>query len=104
MNIKGMIFDLDGTLVDTLDDLTDSMNAALAQLGRPQHSPAQCRTMIGYGLRRFAEGALGSEHMELTDELVARMVTHYRDHCLLKTTAYDGMKEAVTVLSPELHA
>lgn len=96
--MKGVIFDLDGTLVDTLDDLTDSMNAALAQLGRPARSPAECRAMIGHGLHTFAERALGEGHTHLTDALVTRMVEYYRDHCLLKTTAYDGMTEAITAL------
>jgi phosphoglycolate phosphatase len=96
--IKGVIFDLDGTLVDTLDDLTDSMNAALTQLGRPARSPQECRAMIGHGLRKFAERALGEGHTHLTDALVERMVDDYRDHCLLKTTTYDGMKEAIAAL------
>lgn len=98
MTIKGIIFDLDGTLVDTLDDLTDSMNAALAQLGRSARSAAECREMIGHGLRTFAERALGDGQSHLTDDLVTRMVDYYRDHCLLKTTAYDGMKEVLAVL------
>ena len=99
MAIQGIIFDLDGTLVDTLADLTDSMNAALMQLGRPGRSSEECREMIGYGLRKFAEYALGPEHAELTDELVGRMAAYYLDHCLLKTTAYDGMNETIETLS-----
>lgn len=98
MTIKGIIFDLDGTLVDTLDDLTDSMNAALTQVGRPARSSDECRAMIGHGLPVFAERALGAGHSHLTDALVTRMVDYYRDHCLLKTTAYDGMKEAIEAL------
>ncbi|MDH4203737.1 MAG: HAD family hydrolase [Phycisphaerae bacterium] len=98
MNIKGIIFDLDGTLVNTLDDLTDSMNAALTQLGRPARSPEECRAMIGHGLHTFAERALGKEQIHLTDTLAERMVDYYRDHCLLKTTAYDGMEELIAAL------
>jgi phosphoglycolate phosphatase len=98
LNIKGLIFDLDGTLVDTLDDLTDSMNAALTQVGRPARSADECRAMVGYGLPVFAERALGAEHSHRTDALLTRMVDYYRDHCLLKTTVYDGIKEAIAVL------
>ena len=98
MTIKGIIFDLDGTLVDTLDDLTDSMNAALTQLARPARSADQCREMIGHGLRTFAERALGEGQGHLTDLLVTRMVDYYCDHCLLETTAYAGMTEAVAAL------
>jgi len=96
--IKGIIFDLDGTLVDTLDDLTDSMNAALAQVGRPARSAAECRQMIGHGLPAFAERALGAGYSHLTNALLTRMVDYYRDHCRLKTTAYDGMQEAMAAL------
>lgn len=99
LHIKGIIFDLDGTLVDTLGDLTDSMNAALAQLGRPGHSPDEYRSMVGYGLRRFAEAALGPEYVGLADELVKRMAAYYLNHCLIKTTPYDGMKETINALT-----
>jgi phosphoglycolate phosphatase len=75
------------------------MNAALAQLGRPQRTPAECRAMIGYGLHQFAEAALGPEHVDLTDVLVRRMVAYYLDHCLLKTTAYGGMNDTIETLS-----
>ena len=95
---KGIIFDLDGTLVDTLDDLTDSMNAALAQLGRPVCLRQQCRTMIGNGLHKFAERALGLKDVQLADELFMRMVDHYKVHCLLKTTVYPGVKDAINPL------
>ena len=98
MITKGIIFDLDGTLVDTLDDLTDSMNAALMQLGRPVRSQDECRAMIGHGLHKFAEGALGAEHVQLADALMTRMVDYYKDHCLLKTTVYPGVEEAIETL------
>ncbi len=98
MVTKGIIFDLDGTLVDTLDDLTNSMNAALAQLGRPMQSRNQCRAMIGHGLHQFAERALGGEHVQLADELVLRVVDYYKDHCLLKTAPYPGMEELIQTL------
>ena len=96
---KGILFDLDGTLVDTLDDLTDSMNAALAQLSRPERSPNQCREMIGHGLNKFSERALGDEYIQLAGELLTRMVDYYKDHCLLKTTVYPGMKDVIATLS-----
>lgn len=101
LGIQGIIFDLDGTLVDTLDDLTDSMNAALSQVGRPARTPGECRQMIGHGLRRFAELALGTGCLELTDALIERMVSHYRSHCLRKTTAYPGMQETVNRLAAQ---
>jgi len=94
-----LIFDLDGTLVNTLDDLTDSMNTALGQLGRPVRSRDECRAMIGHGLRKFAQEALGQEHIQLTDELMMRMVDYYGGHCLLKTTVYPGLGDVIAALS-----
>ncbi|MBN1981261.1 MAG: HAD family hydrolase [Chitinivibrionales bacterium] len=99
MPTKGLIFDLDGTLVDTLADLTDSMNAALEQLGRPERSPDECRRFIGHGLRKYAERALGPEHVDLTESLIQRMVAHYRGNCLSKTAPYPGMKETIDTLA-----
>ena len=99
MITKGTIFDLDGTLVDTLDDLTDSMNAALTQLGQPRRLRDECREMIGHGLHKFAERALDHGHIQLADELVTRMVDYYKDHCFLKTAPYPGMEDVITILS-----
>lgn len=56
-----VIFDLDGTLLDTLADLANAMNAALAQLGFPPHTPDDCRHFVGDGASRFAERALPPE-------------------------------------------
>jgi phosphoglycolate phosphatase-like HAD superfamily hydrolase len=58
MKYKAIIFDLDGTLVDTLDDLTEAMNQALVHLGQPVRSREECREMIGRGLSEFARSAL----------------------------------------------
>lgn len=99
MKIKGVIFDLDGTLVDTLDDLTDSMNAALTQIGRPARCSRDCMQMIGHGLRTFAERALGDAHLHLTESLLERMVAYYQEHCLLRTAPYTGIAETVTILA-----
>ncbi len=99
MDYQGIIFDLDGTLADTLADLTDAMNAGLADLGCPQRTAEECRQMIGNGLRKFAERALGPGREELTDKLVAAQIAHYMRCCCEKTQVYDGMAETVTELA-----
>ena len=98
MPVKGVIFDLDGTLVDTLDDLTDSMNAALAALGCAPRQSDECREMIGDGLTKFAERALGHDNAAQRDRLIERMKAHYRTHCCDKTRPYDGMPEVIAAL------
>ncbi len=101
MATKGLIFDLDGTLVDTLADLTDSMNAALGQLDLPARSADECCRFIGHGLRQYAERALGPDHVDVTDTLMQRMVAHYRGNCLNKTAPYPGMKETIDTLAAQ---
>jgi phosphoglycolate phosphatase len=95
---KGVIFDLDGTLINTLEDLTDSMNYALGKLKCPPRQLDECRRMIGYGLTKFAESALPEGRKNLCDELIGVMVAHYQQHCLIKTAPYDGIMDVVRQL------
>ncbi len=98
MTTKGIIFDLDGTLVDTLDDLTDSMNFGLKTLGLPTHSAAMCRQMIGHGVKTFAERAIGAKHIDKRDTLLSVMKAHYMDNCLTETNPYPGILQAINHL------
>lgn len=96
--IKGMIFDLDGTLVDTIEDLATSMNHGLAELGCPQRTVAECSQMVGSGLRNFVSQALPPDRQDLQDRLLALMVAYYQEHCLEKTRPYAGMVETLQTL------
>ena len=98
MRYKGVIFDLDGTLIDTLEDLTASMNYALVKLGCNQRRREECRQMIGNGLIKFAERALPEDRKGLRDKLLEIMVTHYQQHCLVKTAPYEGIQSVVETL------
>ena len=91
MNYKAVFFDLDGTLVDTLDDLTDAMNYALNELGQPGVTRQACREMIGKGLAAFAEKALPEGAKHLQQSLVDAMKARYVQTCLDKTRIYDGL-------------
>jgi phosphoglycolate phosphatase len=95
---KAVIFDLDGTLVDTLADLSNSMNFALESLGQPQQSLGASQRMIGNGVGTFAKRALSAGKQDLADELALRMRRHYFDNCLLQSRLYDGVAEMVAKL------
>lgn len=98
MKYKGILFDLDGTLADTLEDLTDAMNEALRQLNLPAHTLEECRQMIGYGTQEFARRALPAGQEHLTEQLLARMIQFYQVHCLDKTRPYEGVSEVLPIL------
>ncbi len=98
MSCKAVIFDLDGTLVDTLADLGESINFALASLGQPKHQIEAFRQMIGNGLRIFAKRALPSDRGALCEQVVAIMRRHYADNCLVNSRLYEGIYETVTEL------
>ena len=72
---KLVIFDLDGTLLDTIADLAESANYALKQLGYPTHNVETIRTFVGNGINKLLERALPSH--EQTEENVIRMRSHF---------------------------
>ena len=95
---RAVIFDLDGTLVNTLEDLTAAINAALGHFSLPEHSAQACKMMIGNGAKRFAERALPADRQDLAEKLLALTREYYRDNCFKYSRLYDGMGETVTQL------
>jgi phosphoglycolate phosphatase len=95
MSYKGVIFDLDGTLVDTLADLAGAMNYGLEELGEPTHSIEACRRMIGNGISKFTERALSDDKQHLHGELLELMKARYLTNCFDNSVLYDGILDAV---------
>ena len=95
-----VIFDLDGTLADTLEDIADAMNRVLRGRGFSVHGYNAYRLMIGKGLGNLVGEALPSEAW--TEATVAacldQMTAEYREHYLDKTHLYDGVAELVGAL------
>ena len=78
MQADTIIFDLDGTLVDSAGDLTASLNHALSVLGRPAIDPASVRAMVGHGARKLLERGLAATG-EMTADLVEKGVRPFLD-------------------------
>lgn len=93
------IFDLDGTLLDTLQDLADSVNYALRQHRMPQHSLDDIRRFVGNGVRKLMERAvpLGAQNPQFED-VFACFRQHYMQHSLDTTRPYDGIPELLQQL------
>ena len=87
---KAFVFDLDGTLLDTLDDLTDAVNAAMQAVGLPLRTKAEVCSFVGNGIAKLIERAVG-EHTEKAQEALAFFKEYYALHCADKTQPYEGI-------------
>lgn len=96
-----IIFDLDGTLVDTAGDLTASLNHALGVLGRPAIDPAGVRAMVGHGARKLLEkglSATGEMTPELVEAGVPLFLAHYAANIAVHSRPFDGAEAALDCL------
>lgn len=102
MTYKAILFDLDGTLLDTLEDLADSMNAVLETRGFPSHKLEYYKTAVGDGVTNLVKRTLPASE-QTRDDLVALCREDMRDEYSrrwnVKTRAYDGVPEMLTALS-----
>ena len=92
MKYKAVIFDLDGTLVDTLEDLADSVNYALDSFGFPHRSIDEVRSFVGNGVRRLIYLSVpeGTEN-ETSEKCLEVFKNHYKTNSRNKTGPYDGI-------------
>ena len=92
---KAVIFDLDGTLLDTIKDLGSSMNCILEKYGFPTKEEQHYVRAIGNGLRNLAKRSFPESAVtdELLDKTVPEFIEHYGDHCMEKTVVYEGINE-----------
>lgn len=94
-----IIFDLDGTLMNTLDDLTISTNHALSQMGFPTRTIDEVRQFLGNGVRTLIEMALPEKTTEDTIErTISCFLQHYTSHCKDHSRPYDGILELLSSL------
>lgn len=93
----GILWDLDGTLLDTLDDLADATNHVLACHGYPARSREEIRAFVGNGARVLLAKAAPADAD--ADALLARFQPYYAAHCQLKTRPYPGIPAVLAQLS-----
>ena len=100
MKFKGVIFDLDGTLVNSLEDIADSMNNVLQSYGFPSHELQAYKHFIGNGIINLVREALPKASKE--EEQIRcfdLMMEDYRNNCTNKTQLYDGIAELLNELA-----
>ncbi|MDR7369461.1 HAD family hydrolase [Flavobacterium aquidurense] len=95
MKYKGIIFDLDGTLVNSLEDISDAMNNVLTNLNYPTHTYDAYQYFIGSGLRNLVSKALpvSNNSEDEIEVCFQNMIAEYREICTLKTKPYAGIVE-----------
>ena len=99
MKVASVIFDLDGTLLDTLQDLTDSVNTVLARHNMPLRDIEEIRRFVGNGIpmliRRAVRAGTSDEEIALCTQ---EMLDYYAEHCDIKTAPYPGVNELLSLL------
>lgn len=92
------IFDLDGTLADTLEDLADAVNYGLSALGCPPRPLESFKKMVGDGAPTLCRRALPDDRKDLADELYKGFSSEYESRYLNKSRLYDGISETIAAL------
>jgi phosphoglycolate phosphatase len=102
-SVRTVVFDLDGTLVETAPDLVNALNFVLGREGLPAIAPAAARNMIGAGARRMIERGLELEDRAASvadiDRLTADFVDHYAAHIADGSHPFEGLEAALDTLA-----
>ena len=99
--VRTIIFDLDGTLCDTIYDLADATNFALAKMGYPTHSVEKIKSFVGNGIKNLMIRSMPEEerYEEKIEETKKNFFEYYRFHYADKTVAYEGILEVLKTLN-----
>lgn len=93
------VFDMDGTILNTLDDLMDSTNFALKNNGLKERSLEEIRFFVGNGIQKLIERAVPQgTSKEVFEKVFADFKSHYKIHCADKTSYYDGIPSVIQTL------
>jgi phosphoglycolate phosphatase len=103
MTCNAVIFDLDGTLLDTLQDLVNTLNTVLALHNYPVHTIDECRFLVGHGMRELVRKALpeGVGTQETIDLLLPEFMAHYADNWNRSSRPYPGIGAMLDTLDEQ---
>lgn len=101
MNIRAVLFDLDGTLVNSLEDLTDAVNVMLADYGAPILSSNEVRHLVGKGARNLVSRALKTEEAAAIERGLGLFMAFNTAHIADKSVLYPGVREMLASLRAE---
>lgn len=99
MKYKLVIFDMDGTILNTIEDLADALNYALDKSGYPGHTIEEVKQYVGNGIPKLIErGVPAGTDMVSTNQVHKDFMEYYQVHCADKTRPYDGIIELIAML------
>jgi phosphoglycolate phosphatase len=98
MKITLIIFDLDGTLIDTSRDIMHALNYAVKPFSRKELTVEETIGLIGEGVTRLVEKVLGETDLKIRDEAIERFIAYYEAHLVNHSTIYPHVKETLTEL------
>ncbi|MBJ2173780.1 HAD family hydrolase [Aureibaculum sp. A20] len=100
MNFKGVLFDLDGTLVNSLEDIANAMNSVLSQCNYPTHTLVDYKSFTGKGILSLVEVSLPktAQNKETIASCMEQFLTFYSENCTVNTKPYDGIMELLDEL------
>ncbi len=95
---QAVFFDLDGTLINSIYDISGAMNRALTSLGQPTFSIEQYYKMVGNGMKKLCRRALAADKQHLAEALLQRYQAEYLAHCCDDTRVYEGVTQLLQTL------
>ena len=102
MKPKAVLFDLDGTLLDTLGDIAAAADHGLSQVGLPTHDRAVYRRLVGHGIRRLFDQAVPEGTApEVYQQALSAYLAYYPAHCTVHTACFPGVQEFLARLQSQ---